>query len=154
MTDSTLASCDESEKILAAGDPDDAEGLARATAHLSECSRCAEFAAKLEELRSALGGVESPAAPAELCARTVDSCHAELARPRSRGWARAGFAGLATLTCAWTGAALVQAVGQGELTREGAWALTLVWQNVLALLVSPLLLCRRSPSLRPSESLE
>jgi len=125
-------------------------------AHVLDCPKCASFSEKFYTIHQAIGAIEHPDPSATLLDRTNALCHAEL-NEKSKSFVAEkchpeavripkfvwyAFGVLLILTMVWAIPVLKEAVKSQTITQQAIMVFTIIVQNLMMLIFSPVLLRR------------
>ena len=145
--------CKEVEKILIVGEEADEKLRAAAAEHIAHCGDCARFRAGLMAMKS-IKPASSPDLPRELELSTRFSAHAQLRRKKSTALRQvrifdlplpvaAAVTIIIGLTIYWICTGMGNIPTDGPLPAKTLVSLFILVQNLLMLILSPLLLKNR-----------
>ena len=146
--------CRKIEKILLMGKEADEKAQAAAAGHIAECNACALFRAGLLKLREQISG-PAPELPVDLMVRTRHISHARLRTAQNRSFLHrtvfdvplpvAALLIIATgLTLLWIIPGLTEISIDEPLTGRSTLSVAIIIQNMLMLILSPVLLKNRN----------
>jgi anti-sigma factor RsiW len=124
--------------------------------HMKDCVRCARLEEEMAGIRNAFPRQSRPALPQDLDERTYQLCRTEMTSPQREGevfggkaWLKsipfsikAAFISLIVLTVIWTVPLLRELKLEESLSVAAIILLSLIFQNTVMLIFSPLLLRR------------
>lgn len=125
-------------------------------AHVFDCPKCTSFREKLHKIQQSIGKIKHPDPSNELLDRTIALCHDELVEQGEiYGFAKYhpegiripkfvwyAFGILLILTAGWAVPVLREVVKSRTVTQQAIMVLTVIIQNLLMLIFSPVLLRR------------
>jgi len=123
-------------------------------AHVLDCTKCASFREKLHKIHQAMGAIKHPDPSEILLDRTMALCHDELIKQdkiyvvekyhpeavRVPKFVWYAFGMLLILTVAWAIPVLKEVVKSQVITRQAIMVFTVIVQNLMMLIFSPVLL--------------
>ena len=124
--------------------------------HVLDCLKCSSFMKKTQMIHQSIGEIEQPDPSVALLDRTIALCHAELTKQneiyvvekyhpeviRIPKFVWYAFGMLLILTAAWAIPVLREVVKSKIITRQVIMVLTVIIQNLMMLIFSPVLLRR------------
>ncbi|UCE07038.1 MAG: hypothetical protein JSW07_03090 [bacterium] len=120
-------------------------------AHVLNCQQCASFRENLQMIREGINKIKAPEPSKDLLERTGALCHSEIigksesfhpATIKTPKFVWVAFGALLILTIAWAVPVLKEVVKSQIITRQAILIITIIVQNLIMLLFSPVLLRR------------
>jgi len=150
--------CKQAEKLIIEGSRTvlDPAIKAELDTHLLDCPRCSNFKDNFQMIYQGINEVKAPEPSTELLEKTIALCHNELIEqgeiyvfekyhpPKIRlpKFVWVAFGALLILTIAWAVPVLREVAKSQVITRQAVMVLTMIVQNLIMLLFSPVLLRR------------